>query len=128
MKVFALAMVSVLLSANSAAIEIDTPVMVGQEPDLDACTSLAIVAGLKHSLLAVRGGPGSDRRQVDSLANGQELYICDSSQKSPWVGVVYAKGQRIECGVTSPSGSLHAYAGPCRHGWVSTRWVKVIAG
>jgi len=128
MKASAIVMLSVLASASSFAGPVQTPIMIGQEPELDACSGIAVVAGLRHSLLVVRAGPGTEQRKIDSLANGQEVFICDSAQQTPWVGVVYSKVQGIECGVTSPISSPRAYAGPCRLGWVSSRWVKVIAG
>ena len=105
------------------------PVQVGEIPDLDACLSWGEVAGLRHSLLAVRDGPGIHFRQVDELDNGHGLHLCDSTADGDWIGVVYAPaGEDVDCGVSSPVSGRHPYAGPCRSGWVHMKWVRVIAG
>lgn len=104
------------------------PVRIGQVEDLDACLSLGVVTGLRHSLLAVRAGPGPSFQQVDELGNGREVFLCDASADSEWHGIVYPASEGDECGVTSPVPTERPYPGPCRSGWVHRRWIKVIAG
>lgn len=104
------------------------PVQVGGHPKLDACTSLGVVVGLRHSKLAVRAGPATIFRQIDAIVPGQNVYICEDSYDRAWHGVVYSADSAIDCGVTSPVASAGPYHGPCKSGWVRVRWVKVVAG
>lgn len=105
------------------------PVRIGEFPDLDACLSWGEVTGLRHSLLAVREGPGTHYRQLDELDNGHGVHLCDGAEDSEWVGVVYAPADaNVDCGVSSPAPEHRPYAGPCRSGWVHMKWVRVIAG
>lgn len=100
------------------------PVMVGEVEDLDACLGFGTVKDLKHSLLAVRSGPGSDYPQRDELANGRQVFVCSSSEDGVWLGVVYAEpNTEQDCAVSSPLPAPKAYAGPCRSGWVHHRWL-----
>lgn len=100
------------------------PVMVGEVEDLDACLGFGTVKDLKHSLLAVRAGPGSNYEQLDELDNGRQVHICSSSDDEVWLGVVYAPaGSDLDCGVSSPLPEAKAYDGPCQFGWVHHRWL-----
>lgn len=121
-----------LLAAVFAASAQDArvPVVVGQVKEIDACPSWGEVAGLQHSTLAVRSGPGTSYPQLDALQNGQGLYLCDSSTDGEWEGVVYMPGKNTppDCAVSSSVPTQRAYAGPCRFGWVRSKWVKLTAG
>lgn len=103
--------------------------MVGQGPGSDACGSLGEVVGLNprgDNFLAVRTGPSTDFAKVDEIVSGQRLYLCET--RGRWWGVVYdPSGEGSACGVSSPM-PRHAYAGPCRSGWVFDRYVTLIAG
>ncbi|AVP98411.1 integron [Ahniella affigens] len=100
------------------------PVIVGEVEDLDACLGLGTVKDLKHSLLAVRSGPGSHYPQLDELDNGRQVFVCTSNADKVWLGVVYAPvGSDLDCGVSSPRLQPEAYGGPCRSGWVHHRWL-----
>ena len=124
---FALALT---LSCATSASEKSVPVRIGQtHPDLDACTSIFAVAGLKNSSLNVRTGPGTRYPRVDSLTNDQQVWACDSARNGSWLAVVYAPlGTELDCGVTSPVSSPRTYQGPCRSGWVRAKWLVGIAG
>jgi hypothetical protein len=127
MKTFAILLAA--FGASSASSRLPVPVIVGAEPGLDACMSLGAVSGLHHSLLNVREGPGTTFARVDSLSNGQELYLCTASPDEKWLGVVYMIGGHTpDCGVTSPLPSPQPYQGPCKFGWVHSKWISVIAG
>ncbi|MCL1633245.1 hypothetical protein M2650_01090 [Luteimonas sp. SX5] len=123
---FALVLTVLVVSAQAVTV----PVMVGEIPDIDACSSWGEVSGLKYSSLAVRSGPGTQYAQTDALQNGQGLYLCDSAAGGEWQGVVYmpGKGTPPDCGVSNASSSPRAYTGPCRSGWVRSKWVKLLAG
>jgi hypothetical protein len=107
------------------------PVMVGGEADLDACSSIGVVSGLKQGgdgFLAVRAGASASYKLVDKLLEGQKVFICSSSSDNKWYGIVYAQGDEQDCGVSSPISPSQPYKGKCKSGWVSERWIKQIAG
>jgi hypothetical protein len=113
-------------------VQIDVPVLAGGEPGLDACASTGSVAGLNprgDGFLSVRSGPGGRPfREIDRVYKGQHVYICD--HQGPWFGVVYRKGGIGEdCGVSGSGWPRRvAYTGPCRHGWVHSRYIGDVAG
>ena len=45
-----------------------------------------------------------------------------------WAGIVYGPRASTGCNVESPIPRVRAYRGPCRSGWVSSRYVTPIAG
>jgi hypothetical protein len=100
--------------------------------DLDACLSNGRVTGLNpggDNYLAVRALPATTAREKDRLGPGAELWICDEA--GDWMGVVYdpdALEGAGDCGVGTPSDRVRLYPGPCRSGWVHSRYVVVIAG
>ena len=128
-----LSVIFLLFSINlavSAGDNTATPVMVGGTEDLDACTSLGVVSGLDpegDAFLAVRAAANSSAKVLDKLPEGKKIHLCDSSPDGKWLGIVYTK-KGIDCGVSSPIRPAQPYKGRCHSGWVSVRWVKVIAG
>lgn len=112
------------------------PVMVGGEPELDACPSAGAIIPLRkggNGFVAVRAAPSVKARMLDKLKPGRELLLCEDSADGQWVGVVYPEpmgGPSVtDCGVSSPvADKRRAYDGPCRSGWVARRFVTVIAG
>jgi len=121
----ALACLPVLTLAQGGRV----PVMVGGEPDFDACGSQGVVKGLDpqggDGFLAVRGGPGSGYAMLDKVYNGYILNLCD--QRGNWLGVVYSH-ETMDCGVGTPWPRRQAYTGPCRSGWVYRKYVGDFAG
>ncbi|WP_062117713.1 hypothetical protein [Aureimonas sp. AU40] len=105
-------------------------VEVGGDPELDACASLGRIARLDpkgDNFLSVREGPSSKHRERDRLSTGALVTICD--ERGPWRGIVYpAPGTEADCGVSSPQATRSPYRGPCRSGWVHSRFVDVVAG
>jgi hypothetical protein len=107
-------------------------VIVGRElENLDACPSTGRVTNLgtgRDAFLAVRTAPSAKARVKDKVKAGQVLTLCDDS--GDWMGVVYSleSDGKVDCGVAAPSAYYGAYRGPCRFGWVSSRYVEVIAG
>ena len=113
--------------------KIDVFVMAGGEPEFDACGGTGEVAGLDprgDGFLSVRSGPGgAPFSEMDRLFNGSKVYICD--RRGPWFGVVYeAPGQATAngCGVATPWILRQPYSGPCRYGWIHSKYVTGIAG
>ena len=117
-------------SAQPMKGRVDVLVMVGGEPDMDACPSGGTVTGLDprgDGFLSVRSGPGGAKfREIDRVYNGMSLAICD--QVGPWFVVVYSTDNRAECNVSTPWPRKQAYTGPCRYGWVHSRYVGDLAG
>jgi hypothetical protein len=109
---------------------IDVPVMIGSDPDRDTCPSSGTVMGLNprgDGFLSVRSGPGGSQfREIDRIYNGMSLAICD--QVGPWLAVVYTNDGRITCNVSTGWARRQPYTGPCRYGWVHSRYVGDLAG
>lgn len=107
------------------------PVMIGGDPEEDACGSQGVVAGLQsggEGFLAVRTGPSAQSQQIDQLHEGDEVYFCDDTPDHRWTGIVYSRNPAINCGVSSPITPKQAYQGKCQSGWVSSRWLILTAG
>ena len=107
----------------------EVPVVLGHEPDLDACGAIGVVAGLRaggDGFLAVRGGPGTGYGKLDEITNGQTVFVCD--RKGEWYAIVYSDDVSDGCGVTSPWPAVAAYTGPCRSGWAHRNWITITAG
>lgn len=106
------------------------PVRVGLAgADLDACLSLAEVQGLDpngDNFLTVRAAPVREARSLDRLGPGQQVWVCEEA--SGWSGIVYATRRNGDCHVGSPVPRPRPYAGPCRQGWVASRYLVTIAG
>lgn len=113
----------------------NVPVRVANYENVDACPSLGAVSGLNqkgHGFLAVRSGPGTSYSLIDKLREGQQFWYCDSGGRhDEWIGIVYPPVGHpdMDCGVTHltyPKSS--PYPGPCKSGWIHSRWTKGIAG
>ena len=106
------------------------PVRIGLNgPDLDGCTPYSQVTGLNprgDNFLSVRAGPSAGTRELDRLRPGQRVWICDEAPG--WVGIVYGPRGSTRCNVERPRPRVTAYRGPCRSGWVSSRYITPIAG
>ncbi len=102
------------------------PVMVGGEPDLDACGAVGVIRGISRNgdgFLAVRSGPGSKYKMIDKLyRNGERVTMCDD--KGKWVGIVYGRN----CGVGTPIPKRKPYEGSCKSGWIFEKYIRMIAG
>lgn len=104
------------------------PVMIGGEPEFDACGGVGEVRNLNphgDGFLAVRKGPGTEYSKIDRLTNGSQVYFCD--KQGEWIGIVYGKSLQ-DCGVSSPVPRKKPYIGPCQSGWAHRKWLVMIAG
>jgi hypothetical protein len=108
------------------------PVMVGGEPELDACPSTGAIIPLRRGgdgFVAVRAAPSVKAPMLDRLKPGRALILCDDSADGKWMGVVYADPLAgTDCGLATSMVRRQPYAGPCRSGWVARRFATVIAG
>ena len=105
------------------------PVFYGGHASTQACARKGLVDGLaarRGELVAVRKGPGREFKPVNSLLNGDIVWICDA--KSEWVGVVFKPKDdpTAECGTTQQEDRRLPYAGPCRSGWVHRQWIRSV--
>jgi hypothetical protein len=102
------------------------PVMVGGEPDLDACGGQGEIANLSaKGFASLRSAPTTSAKELARLKNGATIYFCDEAPG--WVGVVVASGN-INCGVGTPIEDRVAYRGRCKSGWVSAKYATLLAG
>ena len=110
----------------------ERPVMVGGVPDLDACLSDGQVTGLNprgDNFLSVRSHPSTSAREIARLRPGQIVDACDETADGAWTGVIFSPpGRELDCGTGTPAPRHQAYRGPCASGWVSSRFLKIIAG
>ncbi len=111
-------------SKKKEKITSEVPVMIGGEPDMDAC-AIGIVGGLsKNGFLAVRSGPSTKYPMLDKLHNGDSVSMCYT--KGKWEGVVYGE----DCsGRDAPSSIIpkrKRYEGSCNSGWIYSKWIKTI--
>lgn len=105
-------------------------VMIGHDgPDFDACGAVGQVVNLKpdgDNFLAVRSAPSVSAKRIDTLGPDQIVWMCDHVEG--WHGIVYEGSEDQDCQTSSPVDSYRAYDGPCKAGWVSDRYIQLIAG
>ena len=107
------------------------PVRVGElGANFAACGSAATRHLPADGQLTVRAAPDEDAAETGTIAGGARFFVCTRSIDQRWMGVVYDADGALSpaCGVSSPIASRRAYDGPCRSGWVSSAFVKLIAG
>lgn len=109
---------------------LDRPVMVGGDPEEDACGSLGVVSGLNPAgdgFLALRAAPGTQAKLLHKLQEGDAVYVCDEAPG--WLGVVVSPSNPlINCEVSSPIIPRQPYPGQCKKGWVSSKLIEIDAG
>lgn len=107
------------------------PVNYGGDEISDACSTAAQVVNLSNGpdgFLAVKDSPNIKAKRIDKILNGQSLWICEDSADGLWFGIVYTSKENLDCAVSSSIKERKAYKGPCKSGWVSKKYVKVLAG
>jgi hypothetical protein len=126
----AIAILAAAPAASAAAVPRARPVMVGGGGggvNVDPCPAFGEVRGLNprgDNFLSVRAAPNLGAREVGRLKSGEEVLVCDGSSDKKWWGVVYGRqGQDCRLVAAKPP---RPYAGPCRSGWVSGRYLRVI--
>ncbi|RHW19012.1 hypothetical protein D1610_02455 [Sphingomonas gilva] len=104
------------------------PVRIGEGgPRFNACLGTGRVVNTKA--LDVRAAPFGEAEKVDALAADMRVAICSRSLDQRWLGVVYPPpGQPdLDCGVSGPVERAQGYEGPCRSGWISSAFVRLVA-
>ena len=111
---------------------IPSPIKVGSDgPDMDACGSYAEVGDLSDTedgFLYVHDAPSAETKARHRFSQGQGVAVCQT--QNGFSGVVYpGEGQTLsDCGTGSPVATEQNYTGPCRAGWVESRFLEMIAG
>ena len=108
------------------------PVRIGEYGvNFDACpwagTTRRIEPG---ATLPVRAAPFETGAEAGTVAAGARFFVCARSLDQKWFGIVHDESGALapRCGVSDPIAATRAYDGPCRSGWVSSAFVKLIAG
>jgi hypothetical protein len=109
-------------------------VIVGKDgAEFDACGGAGKIVGLNprgDNFLSVRSAPQVEAVEIDRLQIGDQVYMCGQSKDGRWQSIVYEQGGNLasECGVGSAVPRPRAYDGPCKFGWVSSRYIELFAG
>jgi hypothetical protein len=105
------------------------PVLIGGPEHLEGCPGTAIVVVRSHSWLNLRSGPGRANPVLAQLQEGQPVSVCQR-RGDGWIGVIVHPDDRhaADCGLSDAGAKPKAYAGPCRSGWVSGRYLRIQAG
>jgi len=98
-------------------------VHVGGIESLDACGGYGI-ATVTATLYVIGTDGNWHYEKVDASS---PLYICDA-QDDEYSGVVIPNYKGQDCQVSSPIKRRQPYTGPCRPGWINTKFVDVLAG
>ena len=108
------------------------PVRIGDlGPNFEACAGAGTTRHIAaDATLPVRSAPADSASQIGSIAPGKRFFVCTRSHNQKWMGIVYEDAGTLakSCGVSAPVTSRQVYEGPCRSGWVSSAFVKLIAG
>jgi hypothetical protein len=109
-----------------------TAVRVGElGPSFAACSAAGTTRHVEAAApLPVRSAPFDNAAQTGGIPPGGRFFVCTRSLDEKWFGIVYDKGGRLDesCGVSDPAPARHDYVGPCESGWVSTPFVRLVAG
>lgn len=118
-------------AAAAVATAAPRPVLVALDSELGNCPVTGAVVGVnarRDNYLSVRAGPGVRERELDRLRSGTVVMICDETANGAWLGVVYNRSGNRDCFIGQTSSQRRPYRGPCRSGWVSSRYIDVNAG
>ena len=103
------------------------------EPGFGACESSAQVVNLNpngDNFLAVKAAPSLASRRIDKLGPNANVYVCKTTPDGTWTSVIYdGSGQlSARCSPKSSMSRELPYTGPCQSGWVSSKYIEVVAG
>lgn len=107
------------------------PVRIGElGPSFPACSATGVTRNLDTGqVLGVRAAPFDTAEEIGRVQSGSRFFVCARSHDQKWFGIVFdGEGKGMDCGVSSPVPSRRNYEGPCGSGWVSSPFVKLIAG
>jgi hypothetical protein len=94
------------------------------EPNCSSTGSVKV-----DDFLALKAGPGLDFPRIAKLRNGQMLIICnDQHGPKGWMAVIVEDDRGIAACFPGHSDMRPGpYAGPCKAGWVSEKYVGNLA-
>jgi len=108
------------------------PIRIGEMgANFAACSAAGTTRNLgEGERLPVRAAPFDSSAEAGAIASGARFHICTRSHDQRWMGVIYSDDGTIggQCGVDAPVDARRAYDGPCRSGWVSSAFVRLVAG
>jgi hypothetical protein len=108
------------------------PVRIGElGPNFNACNAAGTSRHLQPGeKLQVRAAPYDVAEETGAISAGARFFICSRSHDQRWLGVVFEESGSLSaaCGVSRPITTRGVYQGPCRSGWISSAFVKQIAG
>ena len=110
------------------------PVRVGElGPNFAACAAAGTTRNLDAAAgakLEVKAAPFENSAATGAIPAGGRFFVCTRSHDQRWLGVVYDEAGALGpgCGVSNPLPARRSYEGPCRSGWVSAAFVKLVAG
>lgn len=122
-----------LKRADSAAIAGAAPVRIGEAgTSFRACQATGTTRNLDSGAgetLAVRAAPFESAATSGRIAADARFFVCTRSIDQRWLGVVYDDAGLLSaaCGVSAPVARRQDYSGPCRSGWVSSAFVRLVA-
>jgi hypothetical protein len=105
------------------------PVMLIGGEGVDPCAYALIhddTGGPEGGAVMVFPGDSTDLDYIDTLVNGDPVWVCDLS--GDMLGIVYSRDPDQDCELSSPQDADRPYLGPCASGWVKADWVAMIAG
>jgi hypothetical protein len=100
-------------------------------PSFAACSAAGTTRQLEAGgTLPVRSAPFDGAPQTGTVARGGRFFICTNTLDRKWFGIVFDETGALSprCGVSDAVATRRDYQGPCPSGWVSSPFVKVIAG
>ena len=108
------------------------PVRIGElGSSFNACGGAGTTRNLRAGEgLELRAAPFDSAALVGAVPAGSQFFICSRSHDQRWMGIVFDESGTLGpgCGVSAPVRTRRAYDGPCRSGWVSSAFVKLISG
>ena len=113
---------------DAAQIRPAIPLMVGGQEASEGCTGTATISIRSGTTLNLRAGPGLTHPVIARLSDGQRVSICQ--RRDGWVGVlVFRTGPGpSDCQVSDAGPKPTPYAGPCVSGWITAKYVRILAG
>lgn len=100
-------------------------------PNFAACAAAGTTRHLgEGQSLEARAAPFDTADPAGAIPAGARFFVCSRSHDQRWLGLVWAPDGTLApaCGVSAPVASRRDYAGPCRSGWASAAFVKLVAG
>ena len=116
-----------------APVTVDSvPVRIGElGASFNACSAAGTTRNLAEGgSLPVRAAPFDAAEETGTIPAGTRFFVCTRSHDQRWMGVVVPESGQLDpaCGVSAPVTARRPYDGPCRSGWVSSAFVKLVAG